>query len=461
MEEEAGEWSEDAIWKQAQEARQQEKRNAEDSDDDSDVDVDNFFAKSVERDGPRCRGRSLLVQLQNGGFHVCYGANCKFVVQDNDKNLVCSITGICVATETIRDADPTWTGRTTTSANPDDVGPAPGGWKKRRDMFSASVSAWQSAKNIDASHVQYRESEKEAKAREERALVKRGARCVDEVASPTVRKRVRTSKKDMEASHAVEKLMAEAMLTIEKLLQKERVYSSSFASSSKTTREVPSEEGVAKELVAAQEDARLMNPKFVLNLVIRKYVSCCNSKGIAPDLNSIHDAAMHANAYVRIRRDAKEKEEREKATRVTGSGVCFSGRVQGLCCSLVVALWRACCLTPYFKDDKKSTDSFRPFVSGVLYALKRGFSIRGGLEVVPSLPELASLLPTLRTQGLTPIARQLQASSHRGLCSLHRSVSSILEMGEEDLEEIGRAFEIAAQAARALESHVHDMQNQS
>ena len=82
-----------------------------------------------------------------------------------DKNLVCSY-GLFVGTEIDETFfDPTWTGRTTTSANPDDVGPQTG-LKKRRCMFSASVSAWQTAKSIDASHVQYKESEKEMKSRE-------------------------------------------------------------------------------------------------------------------------------------------------------------------------------------------------------------------------------------------------------------------------------------------------------
>jgi len=48
--------------------------------------------------------------------------------------------------------------------------------------------------------------------------------------------------------------------------------------------------------------------------------------------------------------------------------------------------------------------------------------------VLPVIPELTRYLPTLRSTEVLPSARQLQASSHRGLCSVHRSISSIDDM---------------------------------
>ena len=44
--------------------------------------------------------------------------------------------------------------------------------------------------------------------------------------------------------------------------------------------------------------------------------------------------------------------------------------------------------------------------------------------VVPELPELAAALPALRATASNSIAKALHASSHRGLCTLHRSISS-------------------------------------
>ena len=265
-------------------------------------------------------------------------------------------------------------------------------------MFSASVSAWQTAKSIDASHVQYKESEKEMKSREERAMVKRGARCVDELPSPTVRKRVRTSKKDLQASHAAEKLVGEAMITIEKLMQRER-----------------------------GDFAILLLLLFLLSLVLLEGKRGAGWGGRATFERAVRHPARAAKvrdvlhqqgSFARHGFDSRRrpacqrlcentkgrqgKEEREKTARLLSPPLSFSGRVRSLCCSLVVALWRACCLAPYFKDGKKSSDSFRPFVCGVLYALKRGFSIRNGMEVVPASPSWRPCFPPCARKGSLP-----------------------------------------------------------
>jgi hypothetical protein len=51
-----------------------------------------------------------------------------------------------------------------------------------------------------------------------------------------------------------------------------------------------------------------------------------------------------------------------------------------------------------------------------------------GALIIPVLPSVAALLPQLRSQNAKHGARQLQSSSHRGLCSLHRAVASLDEM---------------------------------
>mgnify|MGYP006985930698 CR=1 FL=1 len=53
-------------------------------------------------------------------------------------------------------------------------------------------------------------------------------------------------------------------------------------------------------------------------------------------------------------------------------------------------------------------------------------------HVLPVIPELTNYLPTLRSTEVLPCARQLQASSHRGLCSVHRALSSIDAMQSSD-----------------------------
>ena len=79
------------------------------------------------------------------------------------------------------------------------------------------------------------------------------------------------------------------------------------------------------------------------------------------------------------------------------------------------------------KEKAKNTESFRPFISGVLYALKRGVALSDGTAVVPQLPELADALPALRATAANSAAKTIHASSHRGLCTLHRSIASCEE----------------------------------
>ena len=69
---------------------------------------------------------------------------------------------------------------------------------------------------------------------------------------------------------------------------------------------------------------------------------------------------------------------------------------------------------------KKGSDSFRPFAAGILYSLKRGLYLTDGTCVVPVLEELSTHLPALRSASSTPAAKQLQSSSHRGICSIQR-----------------------------------------
>ena len=79
------------------------------------------------------------------------------------------------------------------------------------------------------------------------------------------------------------------------------------------------------------------------------------------------------------------------------------------------------------ESAKRGNDSYRPFVSGVLYALKRGVSLPDGTVVLPQLPQLTDALPALRTTAANSAAKAIHASSHRGLCTLHRSIASCSE----------------------------------
>jgi len=95
--------------------------------------------------------------------------------------------------------------------------------------------------------------------------------------------------------------------------------------------------------------------------------------------------------------------------------------------SLCVTLWLAACETRYMKEEARNTESFRPFISGVLYALKRGVQLATGESVVPACPELCEALPELRGTQANSAAKSLHAASHSGLRTLHRSIASCSE----------------------------------
>lgn len=182
-------------------------------------------------------------------------------------------------------------------------------------------------------------------------------------------------------------------------------------------------------------------------LALRSYVAACVSGQQALDLDTLTTVLIHANEFVRSQRvlastqaAAKNSTTKPKktgtkaATSRKGSKACFSGQVRNLLAQLIVSLWRAACLTKYFRTSKKGNDSFRPFSAGVLYSLKRGLYLSDGTCAVPELEELSNHLPALRSANSTPAAKQLQSSSHRGICSIQRSLASLREMSAEDAE---------------------------
>jgi len=383
---------------------------------------------------------TVVVQLDNGDYHVCGGTrSCPYAVHDRENYLVCPFSGIVLGQSPVVSEDPEWSGKSARSANPDDTAGLPmgGAWRARRDMFAASVQAHLNAKAFkeDADKMPvYVESEKEKRTREERQSTRRGALCVDQVAVERVPKRVRTSKKRVRDADQFTKLAEEASVVIERLLSTQR-----SASGAAAVGDAP----------VAHADPRLQNVDFVTKVALRRYVQEARRAGEGVNLVAMHDVIVAAHNLVREQRAAAL--ERRRAT--ARGAHYFSAEVKGACSRLVVALWRAACETPHMLSSKRGADSFRPFVSGVLYALKRGITLPDGTVVVPALPSLATHLPTLRSNDATPVARQLHASSHRGLCSLHRSVASMTASGSDVPH-----FRDAAKLARDLVAHVRRLE---
>lgn len=169
----------------------------------------------------------------------------------------------------------------------------------------------------------------------------------------------------------------------------------------------------------------------------RRYMRECLSTGARPNLHVIADISIGAEEAVRAARLRVKYENSRSAAQI---GVEFRERMA----SLAVALWLASCKTPYMQGLTKS-DGFRAFVSGVVYGTRRGFTLAGGQVLVPCVPELADVLPNLRMASQSNV-KTLQAASHRGLCTLVRSLNSL----QSDSARV-RAFRNAVAIARQVE----------
>jgi hypothetical protein len=399
----------DALFALADEARVQKRLEEGTAEMDDDADEQTLFVNAEHKVRT---GRPTFSFDPHGDVHVCFGMQCPHVRLSHENQYICGISGRVVAIEHTGDADPSWTGRSTGSANPDDSAGTPiGGWVKRRDMWAASVAAYRNAHTISDAEI----APAVTAAPSASAAVKRGALCVDERPdenAPT--KKSRSSRKDNWTRDAIKKLASDAIWVIDHL----------FIANLKRASEEPA------------PDPRLQNLEYVKAMAIRKYVARCAKGESALNLDVLGNVIIHANAFVREQRAEAARRLNKAAERAAckrnRTTAVFSGQIRNELSKLIVSLWRACCLTKHFLSAKKGGDSFQPFASGILYSLKRGLYLDDGTCVVPVLEELAAHLPALRSANSTPAAKRLQSSSHRGICSIQRALASISEMSKGD-----------------------------
>lgn len=379
----------------------------------------------------------VMVRLGDGSFHMCCPRTCPHVtIVGSDKSLVCQLTGINWGTEIVGEHDAQWTGRSTTSGDPDVVAGTPvGGWKPRKDAFAESQRAFELAHTISGEQAEYTETDKDKEARLSKLPTKRGALCVDEVREEPVR-RQRVARKSSESRETTEKLRQEAISVCDKLTTPIDPATGHPMTSSGSSKAAAA--AAASENHTPPVDIRLQNVEFVTTLAVRKYLAAVAAGNERYDMSRVHDIIVAANEFVRQQRvAAKSVVAVSEAAASSSNGKQrrrqYDGETKTYSVNLVLCLWKAVCLTPYISDGKRGSESFRSFVAGVLYSLKRGLTLeRLGIEVVPQINYLADQLPTLRSADASPCARQLQSSSHRGLCTLHRAISSFNELDEED-----------------------------
>ena len=388
---------------------------------------------------------SQVCRLEDGTFHVCKGMKCPHVMQSTDleRHYVCTLTGLLVAGCMESRHDASWTGRSCGSADPDMASGTVKirNWKTKRDAFNDSVRAYtmSASISIDESTSCSKPHDVDDDGNgvskpEDAALSKRGAPCICDIDEEAV------------ATQKLNKAHKRA-----NVIERSEVRSRLAGDASQVARRLlVTLEGVTaiSSQPPAASDPRFENYDFVFSVGMRRYIARCRQKRESVQLSEIHDICISSNTFVKQKR--KDAEKRARAVKV--KKLATDGRTIDLCASLIVSIWSAVCITSHFMHHQ-SGDSFKPFASGIMYALKRGLWLPNGVMIVPQLEDLSDQLPVLRSLVASAAAKQLQASSHKGLCALHKAITSIDQMEPDARASVERRLSISSSIARDLKRH--------
>ena len=395
--------------------------------------MDEAMELCKENQTPTCNYH--VAYLPDGDIHVCKGRDCPFIEITRESCYVCSLSGICFGSQAVRENFST--GRQAGSSNPDDHAgePVGGQWKPKKDMHAMSNQAYVGAGALGEERGSSCDTPCKATAspgapaaKGSPKPAKRGARCVDEVITQEEQqKRPRNARRTGCNREQFRQLREDAEATLCKLVNYDK-----------------REDGKASK----PRDPRLQDKSALFQIAMKKYTKECLATGSVPTLDAVHNIAL---AAANIAAEEKRKASLDNGTQA----LLLKVRMREQVTSLAVALWQASCQTPYMEGARRGADSFRPFICGVFYALKRGVNLPDGTVVVPSCAQLAVALPALRSTAANSAAKALHASSHRGLCTLHRSISSCSDEAASDLYE--NAARLADQLAQSVKYGQYDL----
>ena len=395
-----------------------------------------------------------IVYTEDGSIHVCMGMNCPFLKKagNADRAFYCDKSGALVSHAIESSHDSAWTGRSCASADPDMNSGAvsQSAWKSKRNAFAASAVAYSRASSISIEEVIL--TCPLQVALDDDRVVKRGAPCVVDVDDAAVsrQKRAKSLKRMflLENTDTQTRLLADAQNVVAKLFS---TTSQSAAARPEKSSTAARQDSAVAGAASTLQDPRLENYDFVLSMALKRYVARCKANGDAVSISGIHDTTIATNQFV------KERLAESSSTRkVDMRCIALNGRVHELCAKLIVTMWAALCSTKYFTTSQ-SSDSFRPFAAGVMYSLKRGLRLPNNKVLVPSILILAENLPALRSTTTTLAARQLHQASHRGLCALHRGLSSIDTMSRDEQTDVMSKLKIVANVANDLDTFIKQM----
>jgi len=312
---------------------------------DHDADDDNVL-DSWERHAdaealPSIDGKGTVSLLFDGTWHVCPGLSCPFAKESSeaDHSVVCSLTSRTIGTPIESGHEASWTGRSCGSADPDMVSgqvSAARSWRFRKDAFAESANAHRLAATISTDEVIYQGDTTP------KIQIKRGAPCVNEIDESAVRetKKKKAEKRatNLQELSTRERLREDAVNVLRKLFAHNAP--SAIAARAKTKAAAS---GTSTATVSAA-DPRLSNFRFIFSVGLQKYAKSCAEEMVPMNLSTIHDVAIAASKFVKQKKGAQDSQDR-KQKEVT---INQNSNVLQLTGSMVVSLWSALCLSPYF-----------------------------------------------------------------------------------------------------------------
>lgn len=165
--------------------------------------------------------------------------------------------------------------------------------------------------------------------------------------------------------------------------------------------------------------ANLASPRAIVEM----YIKDCARQNVCPHMHTLHDMLLAADLS-KISKTQQGSIAKECHARSN-----WYLRTRRAFACLVCDIWRLSLKTSYMLTARRSQDGFRQFGMGILYATIRGLFLVDGSTLVPRCPIIANNLPNLRSRrnsSCGKLSRSLRLSAHKGLCTVHRVIASVV-----------------------------------
>lgn len=415
------------------------------------------------------RGLPTITLLEDGTVHVCGGAIfCSDAEPNKDRLFVCPHSGLVFDNECAAEFYDLNGGSERRSGDPDQVGAEVRckGGSKRTDAANASRNAFVRSQDLDdtvdpSTYIAPLSSLISSRKK------KRGALCVGETegeemvslghsrhrgcATTSVHRPlpVTHAKKNSaclrgarDGREADAPLYREAVMVMDVLTNPRIRCQDRYSASAK--------DGGAGRLESGHATGTKRDESFASQF--EEYIRKQRMGGKVVTFDEAH------NFCLQYRRDHQDSEATQKDLQVSKHhlAVMRTVRYRNALIALCISVWKACCRTPYLRRSRgggtgaagvasSSGCSFRPLMTGVIYAMRRGMTLPSGTPLLPACGTIDTVLPALRSTATSTVLHALHSSSHRGIGILSRCIASV------PLEQQEEAFQHAVRSCRSFQ----------